>query len=195
MTTPKLLIIDDEPFIQHAFRKAFASPQYEWQSANNAAEGMALVRSFQPDVVVLDVMLPKVNGLELCRRLRAESAVPILLVTARTEEADRVLGLEGGADDYVTKPFSSRELVARIRAQARRARGELGPKTERLTVGSLTLDASTMLATLLLHNPSFLVKWVNDRPSYLHAPYPSRPNQRLPLLSSKRSHTLPGVIL
>lgn len=106
------------------------------------------IRTVKPDVVVLDVMLPKVNGLELCRRLRAESAVPILLVTARTEEADRVLGLEGGADDYVTKPFSSRELVARIRAQARRARGELGPKTERLTVGSLTLDASTMLATL-----------------------------------------------
>ena len=86
----------------------------------------------RPDVVLLDLMLPGLDGIEVCRQLRARIDVPIIMVTARTEEADRVIGLEGGADDYVTKPFQSRELLARIRAQARRGRGEAGPRAERI---------------------------------------------------------------
>lgn len=102
----------------------------------------------RPDVVLLDVMLPGMSGLEVCRRLREHVDVPIVMVTARGEEADRVLGLEGGADDYVTKPFSPRELLARIGAQARRARGQSGPRSSRIEVGDLSVDAATMTATL-----------------------------------------------
>ncbi len=102
----------------------------------------------RPDVVLLDLMLPGTDGLEVCRQLRARCDVPIIMVTARTEEADRVLGLEGGADDYVAKPFQSRELVARIRAQARRGRGEAGPKAERIELGPLVIDATTMEVTV-----------------------------------------------
>ena len=105
---------------------------------------LAEVSRVHPDVVLLDLMLPGADGLEVCRQIRARTDVPIIMVTARTEEADRVLGLEGGADDYVSKPFQSRELLARIRAQARRGRGEAGPKAERIEVGALVIDATTM---------------------------------------------------
>jgi len=107
-------------------------------------QAVAEVLRARPDVVLLDLMLPGTDGLEVCRQLRARCDVPIIMVTARTEEADRVLGLEGGADDYVSKPFQSRELVARIRAQARRGRGEAGPRAERIALGSLVIDATTM---------------------------------------------------
>lgn len=106
------------------------------------------VLTVRPDVVLLDLMLPGKSGLEVCRAIRRHLDVPVIMVTARDEEADRVMGLEGGADDYVVKPFSSRELVARIRAQARRARGGAGPRPERLSVGGLTLDTASMSASL-----------------------------------------------
>ncbi len=109
---------------------------------------VAEVVKVRPDVVLLDLMLPGVDGLEVCRQIRAKLDVPIIMVTARTEEADRVLGLEGGADDYVAKPFQSRELLARIRAQARRGRGESGPRAERIEVGGLVVDAQTMEVSL-----------------------------------------------
>src|SRR5947207_5689907 len=93
-------------------------------------------------------MLPEIDGFEVCRLLRARVDTPIIMVTARGEEADRVMGLEGGADDYVTKPFSSRELLARVRAQARRARGDVGPRATRLEVGPLALDTASLAVTL-----------------------------------------------
>jgi DNA-binding response OmpR family regulator len=102
----------------------------------------------RPDVVLLDLMLPGKSGLEVCREIRARSDVPVLMVTARGEEADRVIGLEGGADDYIPKPFSSRELLARIRAHARRARGATGPARELLRVGRLCIDVDAMHVTL-----------------------------------------------
>ena len=111
-------------------------------------EALAEVLRVRPDVVLLDLMLPGMSGLDVCRALRARLDVPIVMVTARDEEADRVMGLEGGADDYVSKPFSSRELPARVRAQARRARGEAGPRAERISVGPLVVDAATMSASL-----------------------------------------------
>ncbi|HEY7514614.1 MAG TPA: response regulator transcription factor, partial [Vicinamibacteria bacterium] len=100
------------------------------------------------DVVLLDLMLPGRSGLEVCRELRARSDVPILVLTARGEEADRVLGLEMGADDYLTKPFSPRELLARIQAQVRRARGQAGPPAREVVVGELALDPRALRATL-----------------------------------------------
>ncbi|MBL0212563.1 MAG: response regulator transcription factor [Myxococcales bacterium] len=109
---------------------------------------LAEVQRVHPDVVLLDLMLPGADGIEVCRQLRSRSDVPIIMVTARTEEADRVLGLEGGADDYVSKPFQSRELLARIRAQARRGRGESGPRAERIEVGAIVIDATSMEVTV-----------------------------------------------
>jgi two-component system OmpR family response regulator len=100
------------------------------------------------DVVLLDVMLPGRSGIDVCRELRAVKDVPVIMVTARGEEADRVLGLEIGADDYVSKPFSSRELLARVRAQVRRARGRAGPAFRPLRVGRLTIDPGALRATL-----------------------------------------------
>lgn len=102
----------------------------------------------RPDLVLLDLMLPGIDGNEVCRKLRERLDVPIIMVTARSDEADRVGSLEGGADDYLSKPFSTRELLARIRAQVRRARGRSGPPRQRLVVGALVIDGTNMLATL-----------------------------------------------
>jgi len=108
--------------------------------AGDGREGMAAALRERPDVVLLDLMLPGMDGLEVCRQLRTRLDVPILMLTARGEEADRVMGLEGGADDYIAKPFSSRELLARVRAQARRARGRSGPRSELIVAGRLEVD-------------------------------------------------------
>jgi two-component system, OmpR family, response regulator len=115
--------------------------------AGDGRTGLQEALSGRHDVVVLDLMLPQLDGLELCRTLRQRSDVPVIVVTARSEEADRVLGLELGADDYLTKPFSVRELLARIRAQVRRARGLLGGPSKTLTAGPLTLHLGSMRVT------------------------------------------------
>jgi len=111
-------------------------------------QAVAEIARVQPDAVLLDLMLPGADGIAVCRTLRERADVPIIMLTARGEEADRVLGLEGGADDYVSKPFSSRELLARIRAQVRRARGKAGPPTPRIELGDLIVDTASMTATL-----------------------------------------------
>jgi len=99
------------------------------------------------DAILLDLMLPGIGGLDLCRQIRQRSDVPIIMVTALDEEGERIVGLETGADDYVTKPFSSPELLARIRAVVRRARGKVGPSTRTIQVGKLTVDAGAIKAT------------------------------------------------
>ena len=114
----------------------------------DGARGLEEARRGRYDVVLLDLMLPGMDGLTVCRRIRELSDVPILVLTARGEEADRVMGLELGADDYLPKPFSARELLARIRAMVRRARGQAGPPAGVLRVGRLTLDAAARVATL-----------------------------------------------
>lgn len=110
--------------------------------------GIVEILRTRPDVVLLDLMLPVIDGFEVARRLRRHSDVPIIMVTARGEEADRVMGLEGGADDYVSKPFASRELLARVRAQARRARGRLAPAGRTTEAGPLVVDGRARTATL-----------------------------------------------
>lgn len=107
-------------------------------------EAVSRILQGRPDVVLLDLMLPGMSGLDVCRELRSRTDVPILMVTARGEEADRVVGLEGGADDYIPKPFSSRELLARIRAHARRARGAAGPAKKTMRVGRISIDVDAM---------------------------------------------------
>ncbi len=116
----RLLLVDDEPSILDTLRFRLEREGFEVATAGSGLEALQVFRQFQPHVVVLDVMLPDIDGLEVCRRLREQSAVPVLMLTARGEEMDRVLGLEVGADDYLVKPFSYRELLARIRALLRR---------------------------------------------------------------------------
>jgi DNA-binding response OmpR family regulator len=118
----------------------------------DARDGIATVLRDRPDVVLLDLMLPGQSGFEVCRELRSHVDTPIVMVTARGDEGDRVVGLEGGADDYIAKPFSSRELLARIRAHARRARGRCGPSPEVLRVGALTIDPASRSAVLRGHD-------------------------------------------
>ena len=115
-------------------------------STGEVALEEALAGSF--DVILLDVMLPGLSGLDVCQQLRRNSDVPIIMITARGEEADRVLGLEMGADDYMPKPYSARELLARIRATVRRVRGQLGPKKNLISVGGLVLDPGSLEAKL-----------------------------------------------
>ena len=114
----------------------------------NGLEAVPEALRVRPDVVLLDLMLPGIDGLEVCRRLRARLDTPIIMVTAHGDEPDRVVGLEGGADDYIVKPFSSRELLARIRAQARRARGRVGPSLQAIVVGELRIEPQAMQVTL-----------------------------------------------
>jgi two-component system, OmpR family, response regulator len=118
----------------------------EWCADGRA--GLEQTLKLRPDIVLLDLQLPELDGIAVCRELRKRSDVPILMITARVEEADRVLGLELGADDYIPKPFSSRELLARMRAQVRRARGQSGFEQASITVGGLHLDPGSLAATL-----------------------------------------------
>ena len=119
---PRLLVIEDEPSIAENLRLAFTREGFEVVQAGIAAEGVALAREAGCDLVVLDVGLPDKSGFEACKDIRAFSDVPVIFLTARGEEIDRVVGLEIGADDYVVKPFSVRELVARVQAILRRRR-------------------------------------------------------------------------
>jgi two-component system response regulator RegX3 len=142
----RILVADDEPAIADAVSYALRSEGYEVETA---ADGDSALRAARDgfDVVLLDIMLPGLSGTEVCRRLRAESAVPILMLTARDGEVDRVLGLEAGADDYVTKPFSMAELVSRVRAILRRRELDSGAHTV-VRVGGLELHALARRVTV-----------------------------------------------
>jgi two-component system alkaline phosphatase synthesis response regulator PhoP len=122
-----VLVVDDEPAIQELVRFTLERDGFQVAVAGDGWEGLNQARALHPDLVVLDLMLPGLDGMALCRALRAEMDVAVLMLTARKEESDRVAGLELGADDYVTKPFSPRELAARVRAILRRARGPSAP--------------------------------------------------------------------
>ena len=115
----KILVIDDEPKIVEICQDYLVKAGFEVTHAYDGLTGVALAKRFQPDLVVLDLMLPGMDGLDVCRELRFESNVPIIMLTARVEESDKLIGLELGADDYMTKPFSPRELVARVRTVLR----------------------------------------------------------------------------
>jgi two-component system alkaline phosphatase synthesis response regulator PhoP len=122
VTGPRVLVVDDEESIVDLVGSYLRNDGFQVDIAMTGPEALAKARAFRPDLVVLDLNLPGVDGLEVLRQLRAESAIYVILLTARTEETDRIVGLSVGADDYVTKPFSPRELVARVRAVLRRSR-------------------------------------------------------------------------
>jgi two-component system, OmpR family, response regulator len=146
--TIQVLLVEDDERLARLTARYLQEHGIVVTVARTGPEGLAEASRHAYDVVLLDQMLPGRDGLEVCRELRTRSDVPIIMVTARTEEIDRVLGLETGADDYLPKPFSSRELLARIRAQVRRARGHAGPATHPLQAGRLQLDPRSLTATL-----------------------------------------------
>ncbi len=140
----RIVYVEDDERLARLTTQYLATHQIDVTLVARGDLAVAEVIRARPDVVLLDLMLPGIDGIEVCRQLRQRCDVPIIMVTARGEEADRVVGLEGGADDYVIKPFQSRELLARIRAQARRGRGESGPRADRLELGTMTVDVATM---------------------------------------------------
>jgi two-component system response regulator ResD len=146
----KVLIVDDEPQILDVVSKYLTREGFQISTARNGETALGVFNSVKPDLVVLDLMLPQLDGLEVFRRLRTLSAVPVIMLTARGEETDRIVGLELGADDYITKPFSPRELVARVKAVLRRATTgtmlETGERT--LVRGDLRIDPRARVVTV-----------------------------------------------
>jgi DNA-binding response OmpR family regulator len=142
----RILVVDDEPALVDTIRYNLKREGHEVSVAYDGLEALEVARRQQPDLIVLDVMLPKLDGFEVCRQLRAETTSPILMLTAKASEIDKVVGLEIGADDYLAKPFSFRELIARVRASLRRVqmlRAEArpaGPVDEQLVAGDLVVD-------------------------------------------------------
>lgn len=141
---PFIVIAEDEAAVSELLRYNLESEGYETAIASDGDEAMLLIDERIPDLMLLDWMLPKISGIEICRRVRTrqETAnLPIIMLTARTEEADRIRGLETGADDYVTKPFSTNELMARVKAVLRRIRPAL--MDDKITVGDIQIDRTT----------------------------------------------------
>jgi DNA-binding response OmpR family regulator len=134
----KILLVDDEPEILEICRDYLNASGYEVVTAKDGTQGFSAARRERPDLIVLDLMLPGMDGLDLCRAIRRESNVPIIMLTARVEETDKLIGLELGADDYMTKPFSPRELVARVKVVLRRVTGDSA--AEVIREGNVSLD-------------------------------------------------------
>ena len=149
MSRPKrtILLVEDEASIREPLAEVLRSEGFETLVAGSVAEALEEARR-SPDLVLLDVMLPDGSGFDVCRELRRDSQVPIIMLTARGEEADRVVGLELGADDYVVKPFSAREVVARIRAVLRRTDTSAPAEDTPIEIGELRLDPARRLVTL-----------------------------------------------
>src|SRR5918998_3420489 len=144
-----ILMVEDERAIPEPLSEALAREGFDTEVAGTVADALELARTLEPDLVLLDVMLPDGSGYDVARELRAGSGVPIIMLTARGEETDRVVGLELGADDYIVKPFSAREVVARIRAVLRRAGDGAGPRgSGAIEIGPLRLDRARRDATL-----------------------------------------------
>ena len=147
MPKARILVVEDEENILEAIRYSLVAQGYEALTATDGQSGLAAARAERPDLVILDVMLPAMDGLEVCRAIRREQDMPIVILTARDEEVDRIVGLELGADDYVTKPFSMRELMARVRAHIRRYRPGTGSSASEagegvLVSGNLEIDVA-----------------------------------------------------
>jgi DNA-binding response OmpR family regulator len=150
--THRILVVDDEPSVTDLLAYNLHKAHYDVSIAADGREALRLTGEFKPDLILLDLMIPEVDGLDVCRELRKTSNVPVIMITALGEETDRVVGLELGADDYVTKPFSVRELMARIKAVLRRALRAQNENTEPSTIisgmGNLHMDVESRTVTV-----------------------------------------------
>ena len=167
MADERILIVEDEVTVAEVVARYLARDGYTVRRVADGADALPVARDFRPDLVILDIMLPHRSGMEICRELRAQGNTPIIMLTARDEETDKILGLGLGADDYVTKPFSPRELVARVKAVLRRAAGpssveagrdviragdvEIDMATRRVTRGGVAVDLTAKEFDLLAH--------------------------------------------
>jgi DNA-binding response OmpR family regulator len=184
-----ILVVDDEPKIARLVRDYLEAAGYPVVLAFNGREALAAFRHEKPRLVVLDLMLPKVDGLDVTRAIRKESDTPIIMLTARVEETDKLIGLELGADDYVTKPFSPRELVARVRAVLRRV-GGLDRATPALAVGDLVIDPERRTVTVA-GRPVELTPTEFDLLAVL-ARHPGRVFSRMELLERVQGYAYEG---
>ena len=150
----KILVIDDEPSIVNLINAYLKPEGYEVFTASDGNAGIKAARSFKPDLIILDLMLPGIDGIELLTRLRRESTVYVILLTAKTEETDRVIGLSIGADDYVTKPFSPRELVARVKSALRRIQIGAGSNLDNGMLNFKKVLIDTGARTVVVNNQS-----------------------------------------
>ncbi len=151
MTTQnKILVVDDEPQITRVLRTSLASRGYEVRSANDGESGLDLFAAWQPDLVITDLSMPNMSGIELCRALRTKSQVPIIVLSVKGEERSKIEALDSGADDYVTKPFSINELLARIRAGLRRATQTKQPELpDIIEAGDFRIDRQKRIVTVI----------------------------------------------
>ena len=136
---PTILIVDDEPIVREVVAQYLKNDGFTVEVAGDGLEAVSRFASARPDLVLLDLMLPGIDGIEVCRRIRAQSNVPIIMVTAKTDETDTIIGLGVGADDYIAKPFSPRELVARVKAVLRRVSAPPPVEGDALHFGQLTI--------------------------------------------------------
>jgi len=155
MAGNKVLVVEDDRTLLDVLKYNLTKEGYNVVIATDGAQALEVARNQSPDLIVLDIMLPEINGLEVCRILRKDMNVPILMLTAKSEEIDKLVGLEIGADDYMTKPFSMRELLARIRAMLRRAKMAVSksPEEAMISIGNLSIDIPrrrAMLGSMLL---------------------------------------------
>jgi DNA-binding response OmpR family regulator len=148
MSGERILIVDDEAHIVELVRLYLEREGFRVEGAADGAQGLQLNRELRPAMLILDLMLPEVDGLEVCRQVRAESDVPIVMLTARDEDIDKIVGLELGADDYLTKPFNPRELVARVKAILRRTEAPQRPEGKVLHLGDVTIDPARREVTV-----------------------------------------------
>lgn len=180
----KILVVDDEPWVVQAVRSYLEEAHFEVIGAYDGAEALAQFDTHAPDLIVLDWMLPELDGISVAERIRQTSNVPIIMLTARVDEEDRIEGLETGADDYVVKPFSARELEARVRAVLRRSTGK---KTPVLEVGDLRMDQAQRQLRVQ-GRPIELTAMEFDLLAFLMT-HPGRVFTRLELLEAVRGET------
>jgi DNA-binding response OmpR family regulator len=139
--TPKsVLVVDDEPMVRDVLARYLEKDGFEVRTAEDGEQALESFEASPPDLVLLDLMLPRIDGLEVLRRMRERAASPVIMLTAKGTETDRVVGLELGADDYITKPFSPREVVARVRAVLRRSTAQVQPSPDVLSFDDVTID-------------------------------------------------------